>query len=483
MRTQDVRNAGLLLVCLLLITAGCKRAERYGVPLKTAKQSSAPNDEKVPEPRVRLWQEGKESWDIPIVFVPATAPEWAELPRFWNLMPRPGAALAAFLGTPPVLWPALRLLDPVQVKIKVPLGLPDPTPLLAAGNPPTLAKWQLGKELFFEDIIQMEKAERLFSCSTCHNPAHGFAENAAVSPYMNRNAPSLINVVYNRRQFWDGRAEVLEETIARDPGDARARGTLELPKKHNFVELAKALRENERYRKRFQEVFGIREPTPDAAAKALATYMRTILSANSIIDRADHERGRKKGVVLTPDHFKSVLAADDLGALGLAAKEAAERLEHGYRLFTGKAQCAVCHPLNGLFTDHDFHNIGLRQERVEYELGNEEGRIATVPVGLKEPRLVGAFRTPSLRALPHTGPYMHDGGKDSLAKVVEHFNSGIVGVALNPYLARPLLAAPDLPRRLNLDEGERAALVLFLEALDGSPVDPVVSGPPPKAKP
>src|SRR5262249_43602572 len=154
-----------------------------------------------------------------------------------------------------------------QVKIKVPLGLPDPTPLLPPGNPPTLAKWQLGKELFFDDLIQMEKAERLFSCSSCHNPKHGFAENAALSPYLKRNAQSLINVVYNRRQFWDGRAEVLEETILRDEREDATRATSDLAKKHNFVELGKSLRGNEKYRKRFQEVFGIPEPTPDAAAK------------------------------------------------------------------------------------------------------------------------------------------------------------------------------------------------------------------------
>src|SRR5262249_21364399 len=344
-------------------------------------------------------------------------------------------------------------------------------------------KWQLGKQLFFDDVIQMEKAERLFSCASCHNPAHGFAENAAVSQYMNRNALSLINVVYNRRQFWDGRSDVLEATILREQHEDATRTASDLAKKHNFVELGKSLRGNEKYRKRFQDVFGIPEPTPDAAAKALATYLRTILSGNSVIDRAEHERGRKKGLVLTPEHFRSVLAADDLGALGgVSAKEAAERLEQGYRLFTGKAQCSVCHPLNGLFTDQDFHNIGLRQERVEFELGNVEGRIATVPIGLKEPRLVGAFRTPSLRALTRTGPYMHDGSKDTLTKVVEHFNSG-VSTSLNPYVARQLVAGPNEPRRLNLDEGERRALVLFLEALDGGPVDPIVSGPPAKPIP
>src|SRR5256886_7019639 len=106
--------------------------------------------------------------------------------------------------------------------------------------------------------------------------------------------------------------------------------------------------------------------------------MRTILSGNSVFDRAERERGRHKGLLLTPEHFKAVLAADDIAALGRGTiKETSERLEEGHRLFTGRANCAACHPLNGLLTDQDFHNVGLRQEAVEYLGGKVEGRIAT----------------------------------------------------------------------------------------------------------
>src|SRR5206468_7889535 len=105
MRTQDVRTAGTVLLFLLLVASGCQRARQYGGPPKAAKSSPSANDDlKVPEPSYHVWRESKkESWDIPIVFVPATAAEWADLPHFWNLMPRFGAAApVAFLGTSPL---------------------------------------------------------------------------------------------------------------------------------------------------------------------------------------------------------------------------------------------------------------------------------------------------------------------------------------------------------------------------------------------
>src|SRR5262249_31659911 len=151
-------------------------------------------------------------------------------------------------------------------------------------------------------------------------------------------------------------------------------------KKHSFPGFIKAVKDSDKYRQRFKEVFGTDEPTADTVAKSLATYMRTILSGNSVFDRAE------------------------------AKREGAEwkSLKRGYELFTGEARCVICHPVNGLFTDHDFHNIGLDSDDLNEGM-DKEGRIRFAPVGLKDKRLSGAYRTPSLRALPRTGPYMHDG--------------------------------------------------------------------------
>lgn len=474
MRPQGIGLAFRLVLLLLLLVPACKRAERYGgIPKPSPKSPVVPDESKTPERSHQLWREPKELWDIPITFVPATAPEWGQLPEYWNLMPRPVAAVpVASVALSPLALPLLPLSDAVQIKIKVPLGLPDPTPLIPAANRPTFARYSLGKELFFDEILQVEKSDRLFACSTCHQPEHGFAEPAAIAHHLHKNTPSLSNVVYNRRQFWDGRVDFLEQTIVREATVGRGFS----PKDHVFTDLSNTLRDSERYRKRFRQVFDVAEPTPDAAAKALATYMRTILSGNSIIDRAEYESARKKAARPTAEHFAAV-AEGEIRMLGGTALQ----LEQGYGLFTGKAGCTVCHPGNGLYTDHDFHNIGLADD-LEYLLGKEDGRILHVPIGLKESRLVGAFRTPSLRGLPRTKPYMHDGSKDSLEKVVEHYNTG-VKARLNEHLARALRAEPGMARKLGLDDKEVRALVLFLQALDGDPLDPVLTRRPARTKP
>src|SRR5262249_49503580 len=281
--------------------------------------------------------------------------------------------------------------------------------------------------------------------------------------YMNRNAPTLINCLYNQHQFWDGRARTLEETVVRD---RRGESASDAAKKHNFQSFIEALKDNEKYRARFKQVFGINEPTADAVAKALATYMRTVLSGNSIVDKAQRERRRDpKADRLTAKHFR------DAGE----GASSSETLEKGYLLFTGKARCTVCHPVGGLFNDHDFHNVGLQGD-VFLSEKEEEGRIKLVPWGLKDERLVGAYRTPSLRALPRTSPYIHDGRRVSREDGVQHFNDK-VEARFNAFVARPLLERPGVARRLELSKDDVAALVAFLRALDGDPVDEVVKQP------
>src|SRR5262249_4430938 len=159
-----------------------------------------------------------------------------------------------------------------------------------------------------------------------------FTEKAAVASHSKRNTLSLINCVYNRRQFWDGRVEMLEETIV---GDLRDHADKDAGAKHRFPDFITAVREDLKYRQRFKAVFGLEDPTADAVAKSLATYMRTILSGNSDFDRAEAERKKAKGDVLREEHFRSAKAS------------AAASLERGHLLFTGKARCAICHPLNG----------------------------------------------------------------------------------------------------------------------------------------
>src|SRR5262249_52011325 len=147
-----------------------------------------------------------------------------QLPEFWNYFPPPASVMTLPIGQSP-LGTVLALHAAEQqlvIKIKVPLGLPDPTPLIPDANPPTSARWQLGKQLFFDE--RWLTAGGGVACAPCHKPAAGFSEPAAPLRAPRMNAPGLINSVYNRHQFWDGRATSLEEVLQRRAEEPPAPG-------------------------------------------------------------------------------------------------------------------------------------------------------------------------------------------------------------------------------------------------------------------
>ena len=136
------------------------------------------------------------------------------------------------------------------------------------------------------------------------------------------------------------------------------------------------------------------------------------------------------------------------------------------KLFQGKGRCATCHH-GPLFTDQDYHNIGI-MKRDEIPLG----RFAHAPVGQKESRLMGAFRTPTLRNLPRTGPYFHDGSRPELRDVVKYYNDALIH---NRHLAKVFVGEEDQAVSLGLTVEEVETLVLFLRSLEGEPLDAVVA--------
>lgn len=463
---------GLLFVCLLAI--GCRKADRY----VSKKKPPAPDSQAKTEALNPNWSWlPTETHDIPIVFVPPTAKEWGALPSFWNVFPdRASGMRTVHIGQDPI-GAAVAMTAAFQlevVKIKVPLGLPDPTPHIPPSNPPTLAKWQLGKDLFFASIL----ADGKLACSECHRPSEGFAWVTPVKA--TRNPLSLINCVYNSHQFWDGRVRSLEEVVVRSLEDERppAKDDLAPQRTHVWSGLVKSLAADPHFQFRFKEVFSIEQPTQDAAAKALATYMRTILSGNSLYDRAEADRAKKGSPDLAALHFQGFLDEKAMYGLGTSKEKPADTarsLEKGTQLFFSGAACSRCHS-GPLFRDGDFHNTGLSP------LGGDSGRIAAAPIGLKETRFDGAFRTPSLRALPRTAPYFHDGKGYDLKAVLAYYNSEIF--KFSPNLAKELRdpGNPLFARLLNLSDEDLRALELFLRSLDGDPVDPIVASAPPKVK-
>lgn len=292
--------------------------------------------------------------------------------------------------------------------VKVPLGLP-PVPQLP-DNPVTAEKVALGKQLYFDPRLSRDNT---VSCATCHAPQRGWSNGEAVATGIRgqkggRSAPTVVNAGYQRFQFWDGRAQFVE---------GQALGPIQNPIEMDLTleELVERLRNIQGYRQQFQKVFG-RDVQAEDVARAIGAFERTLLAGNSPYDR-----------------FK----AGDKTALS----EAAQR---GMKLFFGKAHCSACHS-GPLFTDGGFHNIGVGILKENPDLGRYE---VTKLLGDR-----GAFKTPTLRDIARTAPYMHDGSEPTLEAVVEYYNKG--GTP-NPQLDEEIFP-------LNLTEQEKADLVTFLK--------------------
>jgi cytochrome c peroxidase len=455
---------------LLLLTVGCQPATPY--------QTVKPVVPAPPAPKSAPEEINSVGWfSLPPMVQPDVSLEFVtetNLPRFWNPPPTAeekaavAAALSLFPGTVSPL-----AATPDMVRIKVPAGLDDPRPFLPSDsddNPPTLNKWRLGRDLFYDKSWLVEGGGE--SCASCHKPQAGFADAARV--YGDFNTPTLVNCVFNRRQFWDGRVQSLEEVVQRTVADETAPPDQQ-PFRHVWSGVVRRLRASTVYPQRFTRVFG-GEPTEDAVGKALATYLRTLLAADSIHDRAVAAQKADKADQLKAKHYETALDDAALKRLGVDKEpkaDVAQKIYRGYRLFNDleehKTGCILCHS-GPEFTDGKFHNIGVDFTWAESaEPGKEPGRFASLPLGRKDPRMIGAYKTPTLRGLPRTGPYFHDGSAATLEEAVRFHTDG---GRLNAYLDHDLLPR-DVPSE------EFADLVLFLRALEGAEVDPAVGPAPP----
>lgn len=305
-------------------------------------------------------------------------------------------------------------LPPFQVSL--PLGLDAYMPV-PDDNPLSAEKVTLGRRLFSAPLLS---ADRTRSCATCHDPQRAFADGRPVAIGVHdrrgrRNTPTLLNRGYGRAFFWDGRVSRLEDQVLEPIRNPDELGLSD-------EEAVARLRRDRAFRQSFLGVFGD-EPTARHLALALASYVRTIVSGDAPVDR---------------------YLAGNRNALGAAARE-------GLRLFRTKGNCIACHAGPNL-TDEAFHNTGVAW-RSELGVFADEGRFSVT----RSARELGAFKTPTLREIASTGPYMHDGSMSSLEEVIEFYDRG--GTP-NPFLdpeIRPLHLTPD----------EKRALVAFLTALGG----------------
>ncbi len=436
--------------------------------------------------------------EVPIRFSTSTQnkKQWDELKTFWNestekaIHPRTGAAVVRKV-----------------IVLKVPLGLQTPPPI-PPENPMTVAKFQLGKKLYFDNVIS---SNNTVACATCHNPSSGFTDQAKVSTGIFEkkggvSAPTVYNSGYNLLQFWDGRAATLE---AQAQGPPQNSSEMFDGKGHAWLQVIARLRKDPSYVKAFEEVFG-HGPTRDAAAKAIATYERTVLTGDSIADRAEvamRKRLEDADVPTKPlligadveDALKKAVADNEgevVAAFGLnadAAKkipEVAASIARGKALFLGKARCNGCH-VGDSFTDSDFHNLGVGAKDGKLPAG-DLFRFGAQPIGHKNPALVGATKTPTLRQLLNTAPYLHDGSEATLEAVVDFYDKGgnanpTLDIKMRDFEAEKvwLLAKslgegtkgpepfvteggqPIIPLKLALTPQEKKDLVLYLKALNG----------------
>lgn len=296
---------------------------------------------------------------------------------------------------------------------RVPLGL---TPILwPKDNPYSAEKVNLGRLLYYDKRLS---ADNSVSCASCHAPDKGFTDQLPVSVGIRgqkggMSAPTVINRGYGMLQFWDGRANSLE---------AQAVGPIANPIEmgHTHDGVVRSLQQIAGYRQLFKAAFGTDEITIDRVGKAIATFERTVVSGNAPYDK--YRAGNK-----------SALSAAQV---------------RGLNVYFNKAKCDACHE-GPNFTLNSFHNLGIGTQKAN----PDAGRFAVT----KNPADWGAFKTPTLREIAHTAPYMHDGSLATLDDVVDFYDKG--GIK-NKNLDENM-------KPLNLTAQEKKDLVAFLHSLNG----------------
>jgi cytochrome c peroxidase len=332
---------------------------------------------------------------------------------------------------------------------EVPLGLPAVA--VPADNPVTPIKVELGRKIFVDRRLS---ASGKTACADCHVPDQGFTTTdrsvcvGAGGTSQRRNSPTLLNVAYSAKLYHDGRENSLENQVW---GPLLGRDEMNNPSTGDVVVKIRNLAD---YEGQFEAAFAGRGPSADTIADALASFERTLVSGNSRFDRWRYARDAE-------------------------AMNASER--RGFELFTGKAGCSACHLIGekfALFTDQRFHNTGIGWAHSQRTVPQppapatnaqrntlpsphkspetDEGRYEVT----RDPADRWAYRTPSLRNIAVTWPYMHDGSIATLDEVIEFYDKGGID---NPGKDERL-------RPLGLTSWEKSALVSFLYTLTGDNV-------------
>lgn len=315
-------------------------------------------------------------------------------------------------------------------------------------NPLTRAKIELGRQLYFDTRLS---ADNTVSCGTCHHPQNGFARHTAFGVGIKgqqggRNSPVSYNRILSDLQFWDGRADSLEAQAV-----GPIANPIEMGNTHeNCVATLKAV---PTYKLQFDRIFGETGLTIDTVGMAIASFERAIVTGPTPFD---YYESMSKFDGLDPEDLADIKEDDPelyegYLALGksVAANPMSESAVRGRHLFFGKkVGCSNCH-VGANLSDEQFHNLGVGREKDM----PDPGRYAVTKVEKDK----GAFKTPTIRNVADSGPYMHDGSMATLEEVVEYYNKG----------GTPNKWLSDKITPLKLTPQEKLDLVEFMRACSG----------------
>ncbi|QDT98710.1 Cytochrome c551 peroxidase precursor [Gimesia aquarii] len=329
------------------------------------------------------------------------------------------------------------------LEVSLPLGLSAGTAQIVGlkENPLTRAKIELGRQLYFDRRLSVDNT---VSCASCHHPNEGYGRHTQFGVGIKgleggRNSPVSYNRILSGAQFWDGRAASLEEQAV-----GPIANPIEMGNTHENA--VKTVKEIPGYQIQFDKIFkeGV---TIDNIGKAIASFERTLVTGPSPFDFQEQLRPflkmDKEDLEDLEEEYKAALALTKANPMSKSA------LRGRTLFFSEKVNCAACH-LGPNLADEKYHNLGVGMTVKNPDLGRY--------VVTKQEKDKGAFKTPTIRNVALSAPYMHDGAFETLEEVVEHYNKG---GHPNPYLS-------DKVKKLNLSDQDKKDLVEFMKACTGA---------------
>ncbi len=336
-----------------------------------------------------------------------------------------------------------------ELSVRLPMGLALGEKMIKGldANPLTRAKVELGRQLYFDTRLS---SDNTISCASCHHPDEGYARQTRFGIGVDgqeggRNSPASYNRILSDLQFWDGRAGSLEEQAV-----GPIANPIEMGNTHEVA--VKTLKGIPGYAMQFEAVFGDEGVTIENVGKAIAAFERVVVTNPSPYD---YNEVLRKFSVFEPEDLMDLKEDDpetyaeyEAAQAGAAKFPMNDSAKRGRELFFGKAKCSACHVGPNL-ADEKYHNLGVGVTGDNVDVG----RYAVT----KQEKDWGAFKTPTIRNVALTAPYMHDGSMQTLEEVVEHYDKGGV----------PNKALSETMVKLNLTKQEKADLVAFMKACTG----------------